>query len=213
MIFLLSAIIFFSPITFAKKQTVSAKPSSHQVLIAGLAKVGLEVLSTRDLQIHQFINEFDPLFKEYIEKNEPLKFLVWEALIFSESKTTLNQSASANEVKDAMSLFNKKYAKDDLWLQLKVTEKELDRAFERHQTSKKLIGLKMPKDLISITDKQVESYYAQNKSQLGQRPLEEVQEKIKNGLRSSKSRERFNDWMLALTRTHSVEYYSGVQVQ
>lgn len=183
------------------------------VLMAALAKVGVEVLTTRDLQIHQFINESEPLFNDYIDKKEPLKTLVWESLIYSESKTTLNQTVSETEIKDAAATFAKKYAKDKLWTSLSVSERDLNMAMERHQSAKKLMGLKMPTDLISITDKEVENYYAQNKAQLGHRPLEESREQIRKGLKSIKARERFSEWMRALTRTHSVEYFSGVQVK
>lgn len=205
--------VFFFVGELCGAQPTSQSQPVQTVLIAALAKVGTEILTTRDLQIHQFINENEPLFSVYVEKSEPAKLLVWETLIDLESKTTLNQTAAEDDIKRAMSGFRKKYEKDRLWLSLKVSEKELYHALDRHLSTKKLISLKMPKDMMSISQKEIENYYTQNKNQLGQRPLQEVQSKIEVGLRDIKLRERFQDWMKALGRTHTVEYFSGVQVQ
>jgi hypothetical protein len=71
----------------------------------------------------------------------------------------------------------------------------------------------MPKDLVSVSDEAIESYYMQNKNQLGQRPLAELKDSIQTTLKYQKNQERFKDWMSAVLRTHGVVYYSGYKIQ
>lgn len=186
---------------------------SPAATIATLAKVGDEVITTRDLQINQFLNEYENPIGSFSDKKEPLKELTWEFLIFKESQTVLDQSVTASETQAYLKAFRKTVENDKLWKSLQVGDKALAENIQRKITVKRLITLKMPEDLVTVDDDSIESYYALNKTQLGQRPLEEVREKIIKALKQQKMQERFKDWMAAISRTHGVVYFSGFKIQ
>jgi len=186
---------------------------SHALNNAALAKIGDAVVTTRDLQINQFLNEIDRPLAPFMDKKDPLRELAWEVLIYKESQNVLDQGVSSGEIQSYLVQFKKRNNADKLWNSLEVGDKILSEQIKRKLTVKKLIALKMPADLVSVDDESIETYYTMNKTQLGHRPLEEVREKIVKGLKEQKMQERFRDWMAAITRTHGVVYYSGVKIQ
>jgi hypothetical protein len=190
------------------------------VVLAALAKIGDQdtktktTLTTRDLQINLFLNEYENFLQEFEDKRDHLKELVWEEMIFMEAKKVLNQEVSSANINEFSSAFKKKLAGDKMWADLHVSDTELRVAVKRRLTARRLVQLKMgAKDLIFVSPEEIESYYIQNRNQLGQRPISEVQEKIRGGLQNLKSQERFKDWINAITRSHGVVYYSGYKIQ
>lgn len=184
-----------------------------EVLIAALARVGDEVITSRDLQINQFLNEVENPFKNYNEKPEPLKELVWEYLVYQEAKTVFSQKPSDSEIHQFMEAFNSKAGKDKLWKSLNVMQNELRQAVVRKLSAKKLLNLKMPQQLIYVSSAEIESYYKSNKNQLGQKPLADVREDIRIGLQQLKARSRFYDWAGRMGQTYKVSYFSGFKIQ
>jgi DNA-binding transcriptional regulator GbsR (MarR family) len=188
------------------------------VVLAALARVGDQenktTLTTRDLQISLFLNENEPFLQEYQDKKDPLKDLVWEEMIYGEAKKLLNQDVTSANIRDYMAAFKKKLSADKMWTDLHVSDSELSGAIKRRLTARRLVQLKMgAKDLIFVSPEEIESYYVQNRNQLGQRPISEVRDKIRRGLQNLKSQERFRDWVNALTRSQGVVYYSGYKIQ
>lgn len=181
--------------------------------IATIAKVGDQVITTRDLQINQFLNEVENPLGQYLEKRDPLREITWEYLIFQESKTVLDQGISETDVQSYLNQFKKKSEGDRLWKTMQVGDKALKDSIRRKLIVKRLVNLKMPENLVAIDEESVESYYTLNRVQLGNRPLADVREKIIKGLKEQKMQERFKDWMGAITRTHGVVYFSGVKIQ
>jgi hypothetical protein len=192
---------------------ISCAWSQSPTTIATIAKVGDQVITTRDLQINQFLNEFENPLGPFFEKKDPLREMTWEFLIFKESQGVLNQGISDGEIQAYLKPFKKSIEKDQLWKSLQVGDKALIENVRRKLTVKKLINIKMPEQLIQVDDDSIESYYTLNKAQLGNRPLEDVREKIIKGLKEKKMQERFQDWMAAITRAHGVVYFSGVKIQ
>ena len=184
-----------------------------QVLVAALAKVGSEVLTSRDLQVNQFLNEQEHPFKNYNDKPEPLKELVWEQLVYLESKSVFAKPESTSAIQKFVKQFRKKADKDALWKTLEVTDKELMGAVTRKLNAKKLLNLKMPRKLIYVSPTHIASYYKRNKNQLGQKPLGEVRDRIREGLQILKARSRFYDWVSTMSRSHKVSYYSGFKIK
>ena len=184
-----------------------------QVLVAALAKVGSEVLTSRDLQVNQFLNEQEHPFKNYNDKPEPLKELVWEQLVYLESKSVFAKPESTSAIQKFVKQFRKKADKDALWKTLEVTDKELMGAVTRKLNAKKLLNLKMPRKLIYVSPTEIASYYKRNKNQLGQKPLGEVRDRIREGLQILKARSRFYDWVSTMSRSHKVSYYSGFKIK
>jgi hypothetical protein len=184
-----------------------------ETVVAALAKVGDEVITSRDLQIHLFLNEVDNPLKDFIDRKEPIKDLVYEHLIVLEAQSLLVVKVAESEVDAAENKTLKKFKDDRLWSSLSVSRQELRRHLQRKLMVKQILNLKMPRDLVSISDEAVESYYMQNKNQLGQKPLAELKDKIKETLKYQKNQERFKDWMSAVLRTHGVVYYSGYKIQ
>jgi len=185
-----------------------ASPAS----IATIAKVGDQVITTRDLQIDQFLNEVDNPIAPFMDKKDPLKEITWEYLIYKESQA-LGQGVTESEVQSSFKQVKRHVETDKLWRSLQVGDKALMEAVRRKSIVKHFIDLKMPHDLVDIDEDSVEAYYTQNRAQLGNRPLTEVHDKIVKGLKEQKMQERFRDWMNAITRTHGVVYFSGVKIQ
>lgn len=187
--------------------------SEPQVVVAALAKAGDQVITSRDLQIHLFLNEsYNPLV-EFVDRREPLKDLTHEHLIVKEAESLLVVKVDEGEVKQAVEKVLKKLQNDALWKSLQVSQNEVHQQMRRKILVRQILNLKMPKDLISIGDEAVDSYYMQNKNQLGQKPLTELREKIVQILKTQKNQERFRDWMTTLSRTHGVSYFSGYKIQ
>lgn len=192
--------------------------AQENVLLAALAKVGEKgaqtTLTTRDLQIGLFFNEQESFLQAFEDRRDPLKEMVWEELIYIEAQKVLLQDITAANVKDFVANFKKKLGADKLWTQLHVSDRELAAAAKRRIAARRLVNLKMgSKDLISISSEEIESYYIQNRNQLGQRPISEVRDKILASLQNVKAQERFKDWINAITRTRGVVYYSGYKIQ
>ncbi|MBY0386383.1 hypothetical protein K2X05_14605 [bacterium] len=187
--------------------------SEPQVVVAALAKVGNQVITSRDLQIHLFLNEtYNPLV-DFVDRKEPLKDLTHEHLIVMEAESLLVVKVEDAEVKQTTEKVLKKLQNDALWKSLQVSPNEVQQQMRRKILVRQILNLKMPKDLISIGDEAVDSYYMQNRNQLGQKPLVELREKIVQILKTQKNQERFRDWMSTLSRTHGVIYYSGYKIQ
>ncbi len=187
--------------------------AESQVVVAALAKVGDQVVTSRDLQIHLFLNEVQNPLSDFVDRREPLKDLVNEHLIVREAESLLVVKVSEDEIVQAEERVLKKMRNDGLWKSLAVTQSELRAHLRRKRLVQQILNLKMPKDLVTVRDEAIESYYMQNKNQLGQRPLTEVREKIYQILKNQKNHERFRDWVAALQRTHPVNYYSGFKIQ
>lgn len=184
-----------------------------QVVVAALAKAGDQVITSRDLQIHLFLNEtYNPLL-DFVDRKEPLRDLTHEHLIVKEAESLLVVKVDDSEVKQAAEKVIKKLQNDALWKSLQVSPTEVQQQMRRKILVRQILNLKMPKDLISISDESVDSYYMQNKNQLGQKPLAELREKIVQILKAQKNQERFRDWMSTLSRTHGVTYFSGYKIQ
>lgn len=190
-----------------------AQGQDTEILVAALAKIGNEVITSRDLQINQFLNEVENPFKEYSEKPMPLKELIWEQLVFMESKKVFSTRVSDADINEFVQEFKTKSKSDELWKSLGVSDKELRQSVRRKLGAKKLLRLKMPKQLIYISDTEINNYYKQHKNQLGQKPLEEVRERIRNGLQILKARTRFYDWVATMSRSHLISYYSGFKIK
>lgn len=187
--------------------------SEPPVVVAALAKVGDQVITSRDLQIHLFLNEtYNPL-ADFVDRKEPLKDLTHEYLIVKEAESLLVVKVDDAEVKQTAEKVLKKLQNDSLWKSLQVTQNEVQQQMRRKILVRQILNLKMPKDLISISDESVDSYYMQNKNQLGQKPLTELRDKIVQILKTQKNQERFRDWTSTLSRTHGVSYYSGYKIQ
>jgi hypothetical protein len=189
---------------------ISADP---QVLIAALAKVGDQVITSRDLQINLFLNEIQNPLIEFQDSKEPLKDLVSEHLMVKEASSLLVVKLDESEVVRTEEKVMQKLKNDRLWQSLAVAPKELREQVQRKLLVRNILNLKMPKDLLSVNDEAIESYYMQNKNQLGQKPISEVRDKITQILKLQKNQERFRDWMAAVFRTHSVVYYSGYKIK
>lgn len=192
--------------------------SQDNVQLAALAKIGegssRVTLTTRDLQLSLFLNEYQKFLQDYEDKKDPLRELVWEALIHTEAQKILNQEVTSASIKEFSSQFKKKLGGDKLWAGFSFSDGEINEAVKKRLAAQRLVRLKMGDiGLIYVSNEEVESYYIQNRNQLGQRPISEVREKIKSGLQTIKSQERFRDWINALTRTHGVAYYSGYKIQ
>ncbi len=181
--------------------------------IATIAKVSDQIITTRDLQINQFLNEIENPLQPFVDKKDPVREITWEFLIYKEAQELMNDSVSKSEVQAYVKQFKKKVVSDDLWKSLQVGDSALTANAERKLTVKKFLAVKMPESLVSVDEESVESYYVTHKVQLGNRPLTEVREKIIKGLKQQKMQERFRDWINATTRNYGVVYYSGVKIQ
>lgn len=190
--------------------SIAAEP---EVVVAAMARVGDSIITSRDLQIHLFLNEIDNPLKDFVDRADPLKDLVNEFLIIKEAQSLLVVKISDAELDSTLNKWSAQLQKDRLWQQLHVSSAELRSHVLRVLTVKQILTLKMPRDLIVVSDEAVQSYYMQNKNQFGQKPLAELREKIQNTLRAQKNHERFRDWMAAVIRTHGVVYYSGYKVK
>lgn len=196
---------------FALGFLTSAQES--QVVVAALAKVGDQVITSRDLQIHLFLNEIRNPLADFVDRKEPLKDLVTEYLIVREAEALVTVKVNEAEIDQEQERVLKKLRNDELWKALAVSQKELRAPLRRKWLVQQILNLKMPKDLVTVRDEAIESYYMQNKNQLGQRPLSEVRDKIYQILKNQKNHERFRDWVAALQRAHAVTYYSGYKLQ
>ncbi len=190
--------------------SMAAEP---EVVVAALARVGDSVITSRDLQIHLFLNEIDNPLKDFVDRADPLKDLVSEYLIVKEAQSLLVVKVSDADLDSTQNKWSAQLQKDRLWQSLHVPPAELRPHVLRKLTVQQILNLKMPRDLYAVSDEAVQSYYMQNKNQLGHKPLEELREKIQNTLRAQKNHERFRDWMAAVIRTHGVVYYSGYKVK
>lgn len=171
------------------------------------------MITSRDLQIHLFLNEtYNPLL-DFVDRKEPLRDLTHEHLIVKEAESLLVVKVEDSEVQQSAEKVIKKLQNDPLWKSLQVSPTEVQQQMRRKILVRQILNLKMPKDLISISDESVDSYYMQNKNQLGQKPLAELREKIVQILKAQKNQERFRDWMSTLSRTHGVTYFSGYKIQ
>jgi len=183
------------------------------VVMAVLVKIDKTAFTTRDLQINQFMNEYDDVLAGLVDRREPLKELVWEQLLGMEAQQLLSKEEIARDFVKYEAGFAHKISKDKLWKGLQVSKAEISGLLFHRFAAKRLIQLKIPLDLIEVSDQDVESYYLQNKTLLGNRPFLEMKPKILKGLREKKAQSRLKDWLAAVTRSHSVTYMSGFRIQ
>lgn len=181
--------------------------------MAVLVKVDKTALTSRDLQINQFLNEYDNVLTGYVDKREPLKEMVWEYLLGVEAQTLLSSDEISRDYPSYEKKFFEKYASDKLWKGLAVSNSEVRTLLSRRFAAKKLIQLKIPTELIDISDQELESYYMQNKFQLGNRPFEEIKDRLIKGMREKKAQSRLKDWVGAVSRAHTIVYMSGFRIQ
>lgn len=191
----------------------AATTSPSTVMMAVLVKIDKTAYTSRDLQLNQFMNEYDDVLGGLVDKREPLKELVWEQLLGMEAQELLSQQEVSKDYNRYEAEFLAKMAKDKLWLSMQVSKKEVSSLLFHRFAAKRLIRLKIPLELIEVSDQDVESYYLQNKTQLGNREFLEMKPKILKGLRERKAQVRLKDWLAAVTRSHSVVYMSGFRVQ
>jgi hypothetical protein len=181
--------------------------------MASLVKVDNEALTTRDLQINQFMNEYDNILSGYVDKREPLKEMVWEYLLGLESQNLMSKEEINKDYAAYEAGFLKKVSGDKLWKSLGVSREEVKTLLPKRLAAKKLIQLKIAIDLIEVSDQEVETYYLQNRTQLGMKPIDDVRPKILKGLREKKAQARMKDWVTAVSRSHSIVYLSGFRIQ
>lgn len=187
--------------------------AADKVLMAVLVKVDKVALTTRDLQINQFMTEYDNILVNVVDKREPLKDMVLEHLLAFESQSLLKAEDVSKDYAEYEKEFYNKVSKDSLWKTMDVSVQEVKTLLTHRLAAKKLIQIKIPVDLMEVSDKELESYYLQNKTQLGNRPFDEIKPKLIKGLRDKKAQTRFKDWMTALARSHQVTYMSGFRIQ
>ena len=187
-------------------------PSPKAVIIF-FGEVDDETITTRDLQINQFMNEYDNILAGYVDKREPLKEMVWEHLLGSEAFNLMSRDEIDRDYPGYQAQFLKKTSQDKLWKSMGVSDDEIKSLLRRRLAAKKLIHLKIPIELIEVSDQEVQTYYMQNRTQLGMRPIDELKPKILKGLREKKAQNRMRDWVNAVARSHSAVYLSGFRVQ
>lgn len=186
--------------------------AANKTVMAVLVKIDKSPITSRDLQINQFMNEYDNVLSGYIDKREPLKEIVWEHLLGTEALNLIAQDELSRDYAAYEKNFYNKYANDKMWKSLDVSSGEVKSLLSRRFAAKKLIQLKIPTELIDVSDQEIESYYMQNKVQLGNRPIEEIKDKIVRGLREKKAQGRLRDWVTAVSRSHVVVYMSGFRI-
>lgn len=193
--------------------SLSLSSAAPKVVMAVLVKVDKTALTSRDLQINQFLNEYDNVLSGYVDKREPLKEMVWEYLLGVEAENLLANDEITRDYPAYEKKFFDKYANDKMWKGLEASSSEVKNLLSRRFAAKKLIQLKIPTELIDISDQELEGYYLQNRFQLGNRPLEEIKDKILKGLREKKAQARLKDWVSAVSRSHAIVYMSGFRIQ
>jgi hypothetical protein len=193
--------------------SMSLTTAAPKVVMAVLVKVDKTALTSRDLQINQFLNEYDNVLTGYVDKREPLKEMVWEYLLGVEAENLLSNEDIARDYPEYERKFFDKYAGDKMWKGLEASRSEVKSLLSRRFAAKKLIHLKIPTELIDISQQELEAYYMQNRFQLGHRPLEEIKDKLQKGLREKKAQVRLKDWVNAVSRSHTVVYMSGFRIQ
>lgn len=187
--------------------------AENKVIMAVLVKVDKSALTSRDLQINQFMNEYDNVLSGYIDKREPLKEMVWEQLLGAEAQNLLSSEEVSKDYAAYENRFLEKVKNDKMWKSLEVSTSEIKVLLSKRFAAKKLIQLKIPVELIDVSDQEVETYYMQNKMILGNRPLSEIKDKVTKGLREKKAQSRLKDWVAAVSRSHSIVYMSGFRIQ
>ncbi len=196
---------------------LAAPPIAHaaenKVIMAVLVKLDKAPLTSRDLQINQFMNEYDNVLTGYVDRREPLKELVWEQLLGGEAHNLLSAAEISKDYGAYEARFMEKVKNDKMWKSLGVTSAEVKALLSNRFAAKKLIQLKIPVELIDVSDQEIETYYMQNKMILGNRPLAEIREKVVIGLREKKAQLRLKDWVAAVSRSHSIVYMTGFRIQ
>lgn len=193
--------------------TAGALAAEDKTLMAVLVKLDKIPLTSRDLQINQFMNEYDNVLSGYVDSREPLKELVWEQLLGTEAQNLLSAAEIAKDYAAYEGRFLDKMKQDKMWRSLDVSNAEVKVLLARRFAAKKLIQLKIPVELIDISDQEIETYYMQNRVLLGNRPLQEIREKVVRGLREKKAQSRLKDWVAAVSRSHSIVYMSGFRIR
>jgi|GEM_PF-2251850 len=192
---------FFLAILICGQSLVSF---GSEVLLATVATIDKEVLTTRDVQISQVL---DGLLKNEpirSKKNEPIESLIEERLLFREAKEFYGAKFVDSNLDKTLSAVKKSLDTVAGWDDLTVSDKELRSILNLKAKARRLVKFKKDSAKLPVSDSEVEAEYKQNRIFYGSQSLEEVKEKI----RAQKFKENFNrrvdSWFQILFQKYKV---------
>lgn len=183
---------------------------ASSILIAALARVNDRVITTREMQISSLVGEvFLPIEKLIGAKLNPFEEVVLLQVIYIEAKPFEKQFGLESKKMELQSQVKNKMDKDLLWKKLTVGKDELNFIIERRLLVESFLNFKFDPHLISVNQGEVHNYFKFNIEKYGGRKLEDVEEKIREAVRSQKRQELINDWIGIVKKRQDIYYFNN----
>lgn len=178
--------------------------SSSEILSTGVGIIRGEVLTSRQVQISQMLEiallpsgkpeslKLLPLDSRAFAK--ALKEALQEAVVALEAENfsaiSLDDAEKAQARKKAIGMLKKNKA----WLELQVTDSELDRRLLIKLHAKKFVQFRTQSSIIPVTDGEARKYFEENRLKFGNLPFDNFKENIKSFLSRTQVEKRLESW-------------------
>lgn len=176
-----------------------------EIILATVATVDGDVLTTRDVQIFQVLNQlmgYKPVRKA---TTDPIESLIEERLLLKEAKAFYGSQEVRESVGNVLDDVKKKLKDVKGWGELGVTSQELRSIVTDKLKARRLVRFKKDSSRLPVTESEVQAEYKQNRIFYGSRSFDEVKEEI----RAQKFQENFTDriesWFQVLFKKYRVQ--------
>ncbi len=196
----------------------AASSAATTVLSQTVGAVGVEIVSTRDVQIQVAIekilfplkgtkaNLFEIHLKDAQFQTE-LSSTLLEFVIQREAESFQVAQPTAEELKEATQKVEKIANGHSYWSQLELSFTELSDVVKRKLTAKKFIKIKTDLMTSLLTDQDALNYYEKNRLKFGQLPFSNFKENIKTFLSQQQMEERIKTLFEVIKRKYKVRNY------
>jgi hypothetical protein len=193
---------------------------SSTVLSRVVGEVADIIITTRDVKISYAVEQAfkrKKAFEPVEESSSKFPALVNEALLewmlYAEAEAIKSEEATPAEKQrleqDLNGLIRGSEAAAEWWKRLEVTAEEKRRFLDRKIRSKKLIQFRTQSSYVTVTDRDAQAYYQQNKLKFGSTPFEKLKDNIRSFLEQQNAEARLKDWLTILQKKYNVKHFAS----
>ncbi len=183
--------------------------SQAKILIATVAQVKNEVITSRDVAIHKQTEKVLDTRLQQLSEEGPEEEVINEWLLFFEASTFYNTRVDGQEVNKLVQLAKQRLANSKPWKNLAVTDKELREKISHRLEADRLYQFKKKASVLPPSQTEIETEYSQNRVAYGNQSFNEVKEKIRKNKEEENLQKRMKQWFEVLEKKYKVQRFSS----
>jgi hypothetical protein len=182
--------------------------ASGKVLIATVAQVKNHVITSREVAIHQELdNVLGKKFKDYAV-DTATEVVIREWLLYLEASSFYSSQLSKTRLQSILKKANERLSGSPEWSRLGVQPDELRKKIRRRIEADRLFAFKKKASVLPVSLTEIETEFSQNRVRYGNKSFEDVKEKIRQTKVEENLQSRMQQWFSVLERKYKVQRFS-----